>query len=159
LTRGELRDLAAALREAAGGRITAGTALGRVSIAPDLAAAGPVLDLPAAPLRETGGFSPLILCAALIRPGEGGFEAPEPGGVYGAEPSGRILPAVKDLLPFSFRAAAVANMILSPLGSGAEGYSFTWKIGERHWLPRPEKPGRGSASGGEAGGDSAGTGR
>jgi hypothetical protein len=164
LTRGELQNIAATLREAAGGRITAGAAWGKVSIASDLAAAGPVLDLPAAPFRGIGACSPLILCAALIKPGEDGVEAPEPGapdsgGAYEAEHPGRALFAVKDLLPFSFRAAAVANMILSPLGSGEEGYSFTWKTGEPHWLPRPEKQSRISASGKEAGGDSAGTGR
>jgi hypothetical protein len=162
---GELRDTAAALREAAGDTITAGAggALGTVPIALGLAAAGPVLDLPAAPLREIGGFPLLILCAALIKPGEGGSGAPESGGVYGADRAGRALPAVHDLLPFSFRAAAVANMILSPLGSGEGGYSFAWKIGERRWLPGPEKRshalGSGGDTGGDTGGNSAGTGR
>jgi hypothetical protein len=49
----------------------------------------------------------------------------------------------------SFRAAAVANMILRPLpgedgDENAEipfgGSSFEWKIGERVWLPAYKKP-------------------
>jgi hypothetical protein len=35
----------------------------------------------------------------------------------------------------SFRAAAVANLSYRPLDGG--GYSYAWRIGELHWLPRP----------------------
>jgi hypothetical protein len=36
---------------------------------------------------------------------------------------------------FSFAAAAVANMSYRLLGSGDAAYSFSWEIGELHWLP------------------------
>jgi hypothetical protein len=36
---------------------------------------------------------------------------------------------------FSFASAAVANMSYSPLDSGDAAYSFSWEIGELHWLP------------------------
>ena len=36
---------------------------------------------------------------------------------------------------FSFGTAAVANMSYSLLGSGDAAYSFSWEIGELHWLP------------------------
>jgi hypothetical protein len=36
---------------------------------------------------------------------------------------------------FSFASAAVANMSYRLLGSGDAAYSFSWEIGELHWLP------------------------
>ncbi|MDR0524713.1 MAG: hypothetical protein LBG90_02440 [Spirochaetaceae bacterium] len=38
--------------------------------------------------------------------------------------------------PCFFRAAMLANMVLRPLKSGAEGYSFEWKFGAKVWLPK-----------------------
>ena len=126
----DLRSLARTLRELSlrdgrDGTIRSG-AMGSVSCpaASGLTFYGPLLDLPVpepfpgeAPLR----FPSLVLCAALIRPGE------KPGINPGAA-------------SFSFRAAAVANMILRPLASGSYP-SFEWKIGSPRWLP---SPGRGA---------------
>ncbi|MDR0376532.1 MAG: hypothetical protein LBH70_01935 [Spirochaetaceae bacterium] len=70
---------------------------------------------------ETGcnPFPLAVLCAALT-----------PDGI----PAGLSLPA--PLPVFSFRAAAVANMIFRPLAQGAAGFSFRWKIGPLFWLPK-----------------------
>ena len=35
---------------------------------------------------------------------------------------------------YDFRAAAVANMEYRPIAAG--GYSYAWRIGELHWLPK-----------------------
>jgi len=86
---------------------------------------GPALDLPPpdwsriAPAPVCRPFPVLVLCAALANDGE-----PEPE---------TALPALPAL---SFRAAAVANMIIKALPSGAAGYSFKWRIGKLFWLPR-----------------------
>ena len=61
-------------------------------------------------------FSPPVLCAALVGPGE--RPPPQEG------------PAL------SFRAASLANLTIRPLESGASGYSFEWKIGPLIWLPK-----------------------
>ncbi|MDR2103601.1 MAG: hypothetical protein LBP42_05795 [Treponema sp.] len=146
LARGELKALAFTLRElsgAGGGKIRTGApaqsfpvegpARGKAEL-PGFTLFGPSLDLDLPPellppelLRFR--FSPPVLCAAL---------------------SPRTLPetAPPPAPEFSFRAAAAANMILSPLpGSfsrnfrepeqeeGFGPYSFVWKIGERVWLP------------------------
>jgi hypothetical protein len=156
LTRGELKALAFTLRElssAGKGKIRTGPpersfpvegpARGKAE-PPGFSLFGPSLDLDLPPellppelLRFR--FFPPVLCAALVPrvlPEEPPPPAPE----------------------FSFRAAAVANMILGALpGSfsrdfkepGGEGgfgeYSFMWKIGERVWLPA-YKPGKASPS-------------
>jgi hypothetical protein len=40
-------------------------------------------------------------------------------------------------LSFSFRAAALANMVFCPLPSDAQNdFSFEWEIGKLYWLPR-----------------------
>jgi hypothetical protein len=119
-----LRDLS--LRDGRDGTLCSGV-MGSVTCpaAPGLVLYGPLLDLPVPdllPREALFRFPSLVLCAALIRPGE------EPGLKPGAA-------------SFSFRAAAVANMILRPLASG--GYpSFEWKIGSPRWLPSPGR-GRG----------------
>jgi hypothetical protein len=124
LTKPELRTAAAALRETSlksRGIITAGKPA-RVRCS-GLSFYGPALDL-AAPELPPGGirfqFPLLTLCAALI-----------PGDEF---PENHVPPGFP---PFSFRAAAVANMILIPLDAGAPGYSYTWKIGVPRWLPSP----------------------
>jgi hypothetical protein len=66
-------------------------------------------------------FSPLVLGAALVKP------APRP-------PSPPAPPPL-----FSFRAAALANMVFRPLGAGEKDYSFEWKIGRLQWLPPVKK--------------------
>jgi hypothetical protein len=90
---------------------------------------GPVLDLPPPALPQKGTLFPfpaLVLAAALADPGDG-----------------ELLQRTGDILsqgePFSFSAAATANMILEPLPDGDKGYSFRWKIGELQWLPAPGK--------------------
>jgi hypothetical protein len=143
-----LRELAAALRESSadrGGIITAGPAA-PVSLSPALPCRnegpdpwglspwgfsfwGPRLDL-AVPAVIPGAirrFPVPVLCAALIRSGTG---------VAGTEAAGMDA-AAEGLLPFSFRAAAAANMSFTALESGEPGYSFIWKTGEPRWLPRP----------------------
>jgi hypothetical protein len=126
LSRGELGDLAAALRESSaerGGIITAGP--GAAASLPDpwgFTLWGPRLDLaiPAIP-GAVYRFPFPVLCAALT-----GTDGPAPPG-----PAGR-----EGLFPLCFRAAAVANMSLSALETGEPGYSFAWKLGEPRWLPR-----------------------
>ncbi|MDR2184060.1 MAG: hypothetical protein LBO80_00105 [Treponema sp.] len=141
LSRGELGDLAAALRENSaerGGIITAGSAApvslpfrGEGQDPWDFTLWGPRLDL-AVPAVIPGAvyrFPFPVLCAALIRSGA------EDGGTDTAG----IEAATEGLLPFYFRAAAAANMSLTALESGEPGYSFAWKLGEPRWLPRPGK--------------------
>ena len=91
-----------------------------------IAVFGPALNiaLPAHFFGDTAEpFSPLVIGAALL---------------YGNAP-----PALPPAPPISFRAAAVANMVIKPLVSGEnrpDNYSFAWNIGAPHWLPRTKKP-------------------
>jgi hypothetical protein len=65
-------------------------------------------------------FAALVLCTTLAN-----GEESEPGiGVLLSPPA------------VTFRAAAVANMAVKALSSGAEGYSFRWRIGSLFWLPK-----------------------
>jgi hypothetical protein len=104
---------------------------------------GPALDLPAPVLPPEGLLLPfpvLVLAAALADPADKD-----------------LLPRAWAMLspgaPFSFSAAAVANMILEPLSGSPAGtgsrntphkpgkdgvYSFIWKIGCPQWLPSPK---------------------
>jgi hypothetical protein len=68
-------------------------------------------------------ISPLILGTALIQEAEKG---PVPINPASSPPQ------------ISFRAAALANMSYVPLKSGGvqSGYSFEWKLGPLHWLPK-----------------------
>jgi hypothetical protein len=139
-TAGELRDLAHALRQAGieGGRdgtFTAGPPgslpfPGEAAPFAGLSLFGPVLDLvprdlPFPAIRRP--FSALILCGALVSRGE---EAP-------------LREGAAALGPLSFRAAAVANLVIRPLGEPGPdpAYSFEWKTGRPSWLPayRPRK--------------------
>jgi hypothetical protein len=98
---------------------------------------GPLLDLPPPVLPPEGVLFPfpaLILAAALADPGD-------------IETERKAADIISRMEPFSFSAAAVANMILEPLVPGdadplapcepepEKGYSFRWKIGEPRWLP------------------------
>jgi hypothetical protein len=106
---------------------------------------GPLLDLPPPVLPPEGimfPFPALILAAALTEPGN-------------IETERKAADVLSRMEPFSFSAAAVANMILEPLVPGdtdtlapggadplppcepepEKGYSFRWKIGEPRWLP------------------------
>jgi hypothetical protein len=60
------------------------------------------------------------LCAAVLDAGD-----PEPEAAGDAAPP-----------PLVFRAAAVVNLVLRPLGSGEGAYSFTWQTGKPRWLPK-----------------------
>jgi hypothetical protein len=94
---------------------------------------GPVLDIAIPPgvfsdnesEKIMRHFSPLVLGSALVR---------------GAGTEKSVLPPPPR---FSFRAAALANMIFRPLGTGdggaAGGCSFEWKIGKLYWLPPVKK--------------------
>jgi hypothetical protein len=68
-----------------------------------------------------GEFPLPVLGAALIGP---------------AAPDRELAAAVPPPPPFFFRAAAVANMVFSPLG-GEPGCSWEWKTGNPRWLPSP----------------------
>jgi len=61
-------------------------------------------------------FGAVVLCAALLA---------------GADPLPADLP---DPPTLAFRAAAVANLLLYPLSTGAEPYSWTWEFGRPVWL-------------------------
>jgi hypothetical protein len=141
-TRAELKSLALSLRytsmaDGRGGKIRLGEP--RILDCPGLPGIfGPALDLPAPALPPEGLLFPfpvLVLAAAL------------------ADPEDReLLRRAGDILsrgePFSFSAAAVANMVLEPLSAAgvrdgphkpgrAGDYSFIWKIGAPQWLPSP----------------------
>jgi len=68
---------------------------------------------------------PPVLCAALVHSGEN--------------------PLPKEGPALSFRAAALANLAIHPLPTGADGeapaFSFEWKIGDPIWLPAYKKTG------------------
>jgi hypothetical protein len=140
LTAGELKALAAYLREASlaggrDGRIAAGEAAEVQcpgGTEGPLRFWGPSLNLPVpawedicapAPASDPvyRPFPAAVLCAALT-----------PGGLSPSPP----LPA---LPAFSFRAAAAANMAIRPLAQGAAGYSFRWRIGPLFWLPKKNR--------------------
>jgi hypothetical protein len=153
LSAGELQALARALRQASieGGRdgtFTAGPPRSlpfprEASPLAGLSLFGPALDPPVPGFDGASGsafpacrysFPALILCGALIPAGGEGREKAPP-------PAGDLFPA-----PLSFRAAAVANLVIRPLDlpPGPEpAYSFEWKTGRPSWLPayRPRKKG------------------
>jgi hypothetical protein len=129
-SRGELKALAHALRNlSAGGQDGKLRALAPQTAAcpsPALALFGPLLDTPV-PAPETYPadvalhcFPRLILCAALLGPGDEALTRQA---------------ALPELSVPPFRAAMLANMSLTPLDSGAPAYSFAWEIGEPIWLP------------------------
>jgi hypothetical protein len=131
----ELRDLAAALREASlrkGGAIS----LGRPILVPCPgfhSFFGPALDLPPPPLPYPAvlhAFPALALSVALAAPAE----EPLPGQSRGLPPTN----------PGFFRAAMAANLRIRPLNrafpagsvpAAAENYSFEWRLGKPRWLP------------------------
>lgn len=138
-TPAELKTLALELRNAAlqnnspGGRIT----LGPPALVPCPGFHGffgPALELPLPPLPCSGVLYPfpsLILCTALVAPGDAGAL--------------EIIPAIPPVSPAFFRAAMVANLRIKPLAGAfppeavpdpGENYSFTWRIGKPRWLPR-----------------------
>jgi hypothetical protein len=138
-TADELKQCARSLRtlnleEKAEGRIGTGdmTAAvlrtdGREEGQRGLRIAGPALELavpaafPAGEDKVLRRIYPVLLGAALIREDEG-------------------IPDIR-IPPFSFRAAALANMVYRPLDS--PDYSFCWRIGKPAWLPRIKKTARG----------------
>ncbi|MDR3123566.1 MAG: hypothetical protein LBU16_07300 [Treponema sp.] len=140
LDEAELRDLAAALREATlerGGAIALG--------GPELVSCpgfhsffGPALDLAPPPLPSPAtlhAFPALVIGIALAAPAE----APLPGRI-------RDLPPAR---PGFFRAAMVANLTIKPLDGAfpaaavppaEENYSFEWRMGKPRWLPSLRNP-------------------
>ncbi|MCL2129560.1 MAG: hypothetical protein FWH35_04305 [Treponema sp.] len=90
---------------------------------------GPLLKLPfneglfpaGARKKIIRSYLPPILCAALIKPPQSGEKSPAPP-VFNA-------PA------FSFRAASLANLVISPLSGGDNDFSFEWETGAPVWLP------------------------
>ena len=129
-SRGDLKTLALSQRN-----LSAGVRDGKLRAlfpqtvscpSPALTLFGPLLDTPVpAPETFPAGavlycFPRLILCAALLGPGDEALTRQA------------ILP---ELVVPPFRAAMLANMNLNPLDSGAPAYSFAWEIGEPVWLP------------------------
>ena len=130
----ELKGLAHALRKhvnLCGGTFIAGPPA-PAAISAETSVFGPVLqiDLPDSlfePVIDAvlNRISPLVIGAALI---------PIPHSSF-------LIPHFPPPPEISFRAAALANMSFRPLPQGADAggtacYSFEWKIGALHWLPR-----------------------
>jgi len=132
LSKEELKGLAAVIRGLTrenDGKITGG----RPSVVHDDSAFsffGSTLNLPAdegifprgARLTILKSFLPPVLCAALVGPGA-------------------ILktPVPEETQPVSFRAAALANLIVRPLAIGDADYSISWETGPPVWLPAARK--------------------
>jgi hypothetical protein len=72
-------------------------------------------------------ISPLVLGTALVREAD---KVPSPTDPTSSTPQ------------IAFRAAALANMSYIPLQSSGvqSGYSFEWKLGPLHWLPKNAEP-------------------
>jgi hypothetical protein len=139
LGEGELRDLAAALREATlprGGKIGLGKHL-LVPCPGFHSFFGPALDLEPPPLPSPAvvhAFPALVLCVALAALAE--------------EP---LVGRIRDLPPANpgfFRAAMAANLSIRPLEgafpassvpAAANNYSFEWRLGKPRWLPSLRK--------------------
>jgi hypothetical protein len=131
----ELRDLAAALREATlprGGKI----ALGKPVLIPCPgfhSFFGPALDVAPPPLP----------CPAVVH----AFPALAVGIALAAPAEAPLLEQIRDLPPARpgfFRAGMVANLAIKPLNgafpassvpAAAENYSFEWRMGKPRWLP------------------------
>ena len=95
------------------------------------AIAGPVLEITVPESAFSGGGAEKITClfprpvigCCLLRD----FDPK-------AAPDTAAFPCAPEI---SFRTAALANMLYFPLETKEDsGYSFAWKIGEPHWLPR-----------------------
>jgi hypothetical protein len=120
---GNMRNLA----ESSGGKFISGNAA-PVLLDKNISVFGPALNMalpglffpPRLAAKIKSRFSPLALGAALL---------------HGEEPPPALPP------PLSFRAAALANMVIRPLASGnaEDRYSFEWKIGPLRWLPPAKK--------------------
>jgi hypothetical protein len=92
------------------------------SSAPEFRLYGPALLLPALPVPGLlCRWEPPVLAAALLAPGDGQIPLSPPP-------------------ELSFRAAALANLVLIPLDAGEPGYSWQWETGRLFWLPKPKKP-------------------
>jgi hypothetical protein len=155
LTGAELRDLAQALRaltQAGGGdgtlRPGPETALPVPGLEPGFSLYGPALGLAIGP-GIFGGTAGGKLGTVFPRPLLG-------CAVLGPEDRGRALgegPAPAASSPpgaGNFRAAAAANMLYRPLAAGDRGRSYSWRIGELHWLPSCRRPRQAGKAGGDA---------
>jgi hypothetical protein len=143
----ELRDLAAALREAAlprGGAFSLGEPI-LVPCPGFHSFFGPALDAEPPPLPYPAvlhAFPALALSVALAAPAE----APLAGRIRDIPPAN----------PGFFQAAMVCNLAIRPLEDAfpagavplpAENYSFGWRMGKPRWLPRNASPRRGGRDG------------
>jgi hypothetical protein len=86
---------------------------------------GPGLDLPPIEGAEAVFFrwEKPVLVSAILGPGD--EEA-----LAALNQTGPLPPAL------SFRAAALANLVLRPAPCGETAYSFTWETGPLFWLPK-----------------------
>jgi hypothetical protein len=90
---------------------------------------GPLLDLP--PPETFIGlnndkllftFPKIVLCAAVLGPKD------------------EKVTLENMCVPFSFRAARIANLAIRPLEIGTAPYSWEWRLGPDCWLPAYKKP-------------------
>lgn len=134
LTRDELRSAAAGLRALSGG----GKFLGGLPVSAELPAAdggvlrvfGPSLSAgPEAPPIEP----PDVYAGAIAHSGAPLLAAAVLGADDAARPDAAELPPAP---PVSFRAAALANLVIHAAAAGEADYSFTWEFGPLRWLPR-----------------------
>ena len=83
-------------------------------------------DLGLARDKVLNTFHPLILCAALVDSELNLAEKNRPGENL----------IFEEAPVLSFRAAALANLAIRPLGAGESNYSFEWRIGNPVWLQK-----------------------
>jgi hypothetical protein len=127
----ELRDAACALRELAGKGD--GKFRGReAAISPFPPDGTPTVY---GPRLEPGGFESVLSGGAAAKP-VAWFSPPVLGAALMTAPSPNPLPEPPAI---SFRAAALANMLISPLEGGDRDCSFEWDIGPLRWLPPGKK--------------------
>jgi hypothetical protein len=134
LTEAELKLTARSLRRpapdsgfaAASGAGAAVSLTGWGGEAGDILLWGLSLDSPVPRLPENGviPLPRLILCAFIT--GNRAADRERAGSIAAAVPA----PALR------FRAAAVANLVLTPLAPEKGGLSFAWELGTPRWLPR-----------------------
>jgi len=134
-SREELKELAGNIRGLSkenDGKISCGT-VSTVHHDSEFSFFGPLLKLhsdegifpTSARVKIIKSFSPPILCAALVEPGSNPVE----------EKPAEENPLFEEAPALSFRAAALANLVIRPMSSGEMNYSFRWKISPLVWLP------------------------
>jgi hypothetical protein len=149
LSAGELRNAACALRELSGGgdgkfwaRSPAASPFPAFFVPPQAGGPPAVYGL----RLEPGGFEHILpggAASKVIRwfspPVLGAALTDAAGPETGAAPDVLSSSPPPDPPVLSFRAAALANMIFSPLEGGDRACSFEWRVGPLRWLPSVKK--------------------